>query len=338
MLITVVLANYNHGTVINQAIECLNAQEIKPEKIIIIDDASTDKSLEIIKYLSVNHTNIKLIQNKENLGAIQSYNIGLREVKSEFVYFAAADDLTHPHLFSNGILALKINPNAAFVCMQAKIQEENVATLSSRPFINPKIKDQYINQKNVAKEFKKNDNWILTGTAIFRTKNILAEGGFDPALSATADGYIARSLAFRYGCVFIPYVGVTWRINQKGESRSVILGDSEKIVKKIQEKFTKDPFVPNWYAKKFVERWNFAFCRINLARKPLEFEFIKDSSLNQRISQIITQSHLSNRHKSLILLLYAFIKFRPFGVKKTAVALTSIKFEKLRTKTRIYFR
>ena len=338
MLITVVLANYNHGTVINQAIDCLNAQEIKPEKIIIIDDASTDKSLEIIKHLSINHTNIKLIQNQENVGAIQSYNIGLREVKSEFVYFAAADDLTHPQLFSKGILTLKINPNAAFVSMQAKIQEENVATLSSRPFINPKIKNQYMNQKNVAKEFKKNDNWILTGTAIFRTKIILAEGGFDSALSATADGFVARSLAFRYGCVFIPYVGVTWRINQKGESRSVILGDSAKIVKKIQEKFAKDPFVPNWYAKKFAERWYFAFCRINLAQKPLEYEFIKDSSLNQRMSQAITQLHLSDRHKSLFLLLYAFIKFRPFGVKRTVVALISIKIRELMKKMRIYTR
>ncbi len=326
MSITAVLANFNHGHLIKEAIACLNAQKILPLEIIVIDDASTDNSLEVIAQLTKTYTNITLIKNAKNLGAINSYNTGLINVKTEYVYFAAADDLTHPELFSKGIRALRISQSAAFVCMKALILEIEKGDISQRPFINPRIKNVYMNQRNVQKEFKSNDNWILTGTTIFKTNDIRGEGGFDASLGAAADAYIARVLAFKKGCVFIPYFGVTWRISQFGESKRLMLENSQEVGSKIEEKILANAQIPDWYASKFKKRWNFAITRNYLANSQLNLTNLTHIPVDPRISRLLINLRLHNEIIKFLLLIWAFVNNRPFGYWRTARRLVNLRF------------
>jgi glycosyltransferase involved in cell wall biosynthesis len=68
IMIDVVLANYNHANTINTAIDALNNQTLKPNKIYIIDDASTDDSWSKLILASKKHTNLVLLKNLVNEG------------------------------------------------------------------------------------------------------------------------------------------------------------------------------------------------------------------------------------------------------------------------------
>ena len=75
-LITVYITNFNYGEYIEKSIESVLNQTIKNFELIIIDDGSTDRSLEILKKYE-NNKDIKFIKQK-NKGLNVTNNIALR--------------------------------------------------------------------------------------------------------------------------------------------------------------------------------------------------------------------------------------------------------------------
>lgn len=86
------MPNYNHGHLIEVAITSIMRQNLKPFEIIIIDDASTDNSKEIINNLSRKLENIKTIFLSANVGPIAAARIAFENVEGDLIHFAAADD------------------------------------------------------------------------------------------------------------------------------------------------------------------------------------------------------------------------------------------------------
>ena len=90
--LSILIANYNHGRYIENLIKSIKQQTLQPEKIIIIDDGSTDNSHHILsKY--INDDQFLIILNKNNLGVIERMNQGLKFLKTEYFMVYGADDL-----------------------------------------------------------------------------------------------------------------------------------------------------------------------------------------------------------------------------------------------------
>ena len=115
-MITVIIATYNHGMFIKRAIKAILDQDLLIERIIIINDASIDDTYEILEEYKLNNSRIKIIHNKENLGMVNSFKIGLDYVESEFFTFASADDFLFPEWAKLSIEAMQKSPLAA-LCM-----------------------------------------------------------------------------------------------------------------------------------------------------------------------------------------------------------------------------
>ena len=64
--VSVVLPNFNHGDFIRKSILSILSQSVQPLEIIVIDDASTDKSVSIIEKLIENIPIVRLIRNRKN--------------------------------------------------------------------------------------------------------------------------------------------------------------------------------------------------------------------------------------------------------------------------------
>lgn len=90
--ISVVVCNYNYGHLVSQAIQSVLEQDVKPHEVIVVDDGSTDNSIEIIK----KYSGIQLIT-KENEGQISAYNSGFERVTGDVVLFLDSDDRLQPH-------------------------------------------------------------------------------------------------------------------------------------------------------------------------------------------------------------------------------------------------
>lgn len=92
--VTVIIPCYNYGNYVGEAIDSVLNQTLLPNRIIVIDDGSTDNSLEVIKGYANNP--IVEIVDKPNEGVIKTKNLGLKMVTTYWVLFFDADDLMLP--------------------------------------------------------------------------------------------------------------------------------------------------------------------------------------------------------------------------------------------------
>ena len=89
--VTVVITSYNPGPYLKEAIESVMKQSYTNWRMIIVDDASTDKSLQSVReYLSDNR--ITLLVNPRNLGQTKSLNIALKKVSTPYLVQLDSDD------------------------------------------------------------------------------------------------------------------------------------------------------------------------------------------------------------------------------------------------------
>ena len=93
--ITVITAAYNAGKFIAQTIDSVINQTLTPYQHVIIDDCSTDNTLEIIRDYEKRYKHIKVVHNSENLGFPGSLNVGIKNTKSEYVAILDADDIAY---------------------------------------------------------------------------------------------------------------------------------------------------------------------------------------------------------------------------------------------------
>lgn len=113
-LISVIMSNYNTPEeYLRESIESILNQTYSNFEFIIVDDCSTDNSLNVIK--SYKDNRIIVIENTKNLGLTKSLNKALKQAKGEFVARMDADDISLPTRFEKQVAFLKENPNV-IVC------------------------------------------------------------------------------------------------------------------------------------------------------------------------------------------------------------------------------
>lgn len=91
--LSIIAPSLNHEKYIGEFIKSVLSQTFTDFELIIVDDCSTDKNVEIIK--SFNDNRIKLIQNDYNMGINSSLNKGISFATSNFIAFVGTDDYLH---------------------------------------------------------------------------------------------------------------------------------------------------------------------------------------------------------------------------------------------------
>ena len=112
----IIIPNFNHGSSITETIDSILSQTVLPDEIVIIDDASTDNSLEIITSLSKNIPIIRLFRNEENRGVNYCMNLGTRKAQSDLIIYRAADDVFIQNAILNAQKAFQQHPSASIAC------------------------------------------------------------------------------------------------------------------------------------------------------------------------------------------------------------------------------
>ncbi len=93
-LVSVIMPSWNTANYILESIGSVQAQTYENWELIIVDDASTDNTLEILK--SVDDDRVRVFVNETNSGAAVSRNRAMREAKGEWIAFLDSDDLWNP--------------------------------------------------------------------------------------------------------------------------------------------------------------------------------------------------------------------------------------------------
>ncbi len=201
--VSVVVPSYNQASFISACLDSILRQTKKDYEIIVVDDASSDNTSEVIKsYL----TKIKYIRNSKNLGLYSlTCNIGIKQATGDYILIVAADDWLAPTILEEEAVILDQNPGIGLVYSQSTRIEGNKPLLIIHKIAG---KQNYIGRDDF-------ENLLTTGDFI-SSINVLARkkiynkvGLFDTHLKYMADyemwiriakdyplAYIAKPLSF----------------------------------------------------------------------------------------------------------------------------------------------
>jgi len=318
--VSVVLPNFNHARLIERAVAALRAQKRQPDEIIIVDDASTDQSLRVIEELAAGWSIVRVWANKTNQGAIAALARGLSASEGKYIYFAAADDWIEPDFFSRAVDIMERHPEAGLFCGEASLVDgRNGLSLGTRPAVRPSDQLAYFDASATAGLLKSSDNWILTGSAVFRRDRVLEAGGFSPELGSFADGYLARKIALQHGFWYDPQIVATWCIFEQGLSRTIATDAvlATRMMSQALAHIAADSAFPRWYPALFARRWRFATSRLAVIVRPVNRPVLLQMGAQSRTGRALLGAICRlplGAAGRLLLLGWLWLRFRPVSL------------------------
>lgn len=223
-LISVVMPAHNAQKYISSAIESILNQTFKEFELIIVNDLSTDKTLNKIKSFSKNDSRVKIMNNNTRLDIATSLNIGISLASSNIIVRMDADDISLPNRLELQYKVINSSKNIAVVGANIIIMDidENEIAKRNYPTSSKKLKDCLFKYSPFAHP-----------VVCFR-KNLFEEvGGYNPKYSPTEDLDLWFRLGRKYEFRSIPKPLLKYRLHGKSSSHGA-LKDLEILVFKIR--------------------------------------------------------------------------------------------------------
>ena len=336
--VSVILPNYNHGHLIGRAVQAILAQDCEASEIIIVDDGSTDGSIETINELVARSSRIRFFSNSKNEGVVAAKLRALAAATGKYINFAAADDFILPGFFSLAVETLEQFPDAGLFTGDSLLLEGTTGRfLSVRPIVMPSFKQAYIPPSRVRELLETSDNWILTGASVIRADAISACGGLNRELGSFADGFLTRKISLSRGFCYAPRAVTTWSIYPESLSRSTALDPKKAATQReiARAHIQADQIFPNWYASKFDNRWRFATSRVALHQNTINIAALLVLGAKDRIDETVIRAILTFSQGKLARIavsMWLFIRLRPYHFVDLA---TTFLFRKLSRSKRI---
>ncbi|MDQ0231425.1 glycosyltransferase family 2 protein [Metabacillus malikii] len=225
MTISVVIPTFNRAHIIESSIKSVLNQTVPPEEIIIIDDHSTDHTLDVIK--SIKDVRIKYELNKGIKGANGARNTGIKMAKGKYIAFQDSDDVWLPTKLEKQKNYMMENPNVDMVFCSLNLNKGE-REIPSRKVRGNEIHDQL-----------KRGNFISTQT-IFIKRDVASENLFDESLMRFQDWDFCLRVAKNY------------TIEHLNEALVMVEQQTDSISKKVngakalEELFEKHPELANY--------------------------------------------------------------------------------------------
>lgn len=199
-LVSVLMVNYNHADTIEQSIRSVLEQTYSKLQLIIVDDGSTDNSVEIIN--SIEDPRIEVYEEKENKQICAVTNIGMKKVRGEYFARIDSDDLWEKNKLELQVEYLKEHPEHKICFTHVSIIDENDQVVDSEL------------EKLYAVDYERQEEWLetffflgncLPMTSVLMTTKIMVEiGDFNIAYRQLHDFDYWIRIAKRYPMAVIP--------------------------------------------------------------------------------------------------------------------------------------
>lgn len=233
-LVSVVCLCYNQERFVEAAIQSVLSQTYKNVQLIVVDDASTDNSVAIIKSVLAGNPGIQFLELKDNLGNCKAFNLGLAQAKGFFIIDLAADDVLLPHRVEKGVQVLTEKGQGYGVHFSdAEIMDESGMHLYNH---SDRVPHETIPQGEVYKDIIER-YFICPPTVMFTRAVMDVLGGYDETLSyEDFDFWIRSSRAFKYA--YSPEVLVKRRIskNSLGSKQFKLFSSHSESTYRVCEK------------------------------------------------------------------------------------------------------
>ena len=217
---SVIIPLYNREKTIKRAVDSILSQTFQDFEIIIVDDASTDKSPEIVKNIQLDDSRIIYLRNEVNKERCTTRNIGIQIAKGRYLCFLDSDDYHLPfHLQTFYFKIIELNEPKAFLFSSAFNETEN-GVRSER--VCPEIGE--MNLYHYFLNYTVNpQRWCIARTI---AEKIL----FDPNITICEDlDFSLRVISFNYPIIQVTIPTTVY----VASSDSFTNGDSQKWEKEL---------------------------------------------------------------------------------------------------------
>jgi len=231
-LISVVVTVYNFESWIRQAVQSILDQEGPFDlEIVVIDDASTDGSAEVLT--SFTDSRLKLIRHPENKGPNFSVNEGFSLVRGEFIARLDGDDAYEPGFFAKALQAFQAEPGAGFLYGDFKTMD------STGQITNPHARPARPPGPEIRNEFRYIlENYYLTAPTLIGRREAWEKALPVPPEFSFLDWYMSLSMSLDYTAIYLPEVLASYRIHNAGMHRTMIRDRrGEQITRLVLNRF-----------------------------------------------------------------------------------------------------
>lgn len=317
--LSVVVPNFNDAKYLKQCIESVVTQDVPPDEFIILDDASTDNSVEVISAAIRGYPFAHLVQNPQNLGegGVPNANKGLGLAKSKFVFFLGANDFILPGLFRKMKECLQSHPGAGLFSAMVWLVDEDGRYLRMHPSPVLALEDKFIPAERCRDIMGTKGSWLTGQTTVYRREALLEAGSFSSSLKGLCDLLAAQVVASRYGAVFSPSPLGVMRIHRGALLVSTVADERvlEGILDEVAERGPQAE--PKLFTRSMLERTRlrFYFASLRLSQGATLPHVRAMSGLWRRLALSLTDL-LPRSMGSLRTGLY-FLAMRPFDVLPT---------------------
>lgn len=118
--IDVLVPSYQYGRYLRGCVESVLSQDIAAVRVLIIDNASTDNSVEVAQQLAAEDRRVEVLARRTNLGPHASFNEGVDWARSELFMVLCADDLVAPGAFKRALAVMQSYPGVGLAYGQTQ--------------------------------------------------------------------------------------------------------------------------------------------------------------------------------------------------------------------------
>ncbi len=254
--VSVIIPNYNYANYVGQAIESVLSQTYRNIEVIVVNNGSTDNSLEVLeKY----REKIVLVD-QENLGQSGSRKSGLSRATGEYISFLDADDFWEPEKIERQI-ALFSNKTELVYCGISRYDEVNQKISSiDIPSYRGDCSYAFIDFPAVS--------IVLSGesTSIFTRSLFEQVGGFDPELNSSAGWDFFRRCSKFTEFDFVPEPLTNYRLHSSNMSNSS--ANSISDIRRAYGKMFADELwiLPRWKVHRTIFALEYSFFKTYLKK------------------------------------------------------------------------
>tara|TARA_R110002072_G_scaffold51608_6_gene138401 strand:+ start:7617 stop:8612 length:996 start_codon:yes stop_codon:yes gene_type:complete len=259
--LSVVMATHGHGGVLARSLGAICEQSRPPDEVVIVDDASTDRTREVLAEFQSRYDFLKITRNQRNLGAIPSLDRAFALASGDYLYGAASDDRVLPGTFELALESAREFPHAGLICGEVV----RVDALGRNPIrLGFKAWDtrRFVSPADVRRDWLEAETAMhsVSTATIYRRASLEAAGGFPWDLHSWADTFAARTIALRDGLVFLPQPLAEWTYDPQSLSQQTrqdphkLLDLARRAARAMESPQHRDLYPPD-----FVARWEAEF-------------------------------------------------------------------------------
>lgn len=224
--ISVLMAVYNGEKSVRKTIASVLNQTYSDFELVIIDDCSTDKTLEIIQSYSDSDPRLVVSTNKTNIGQINSLNLGLGKAKGVYIARTDAGDISLPQRFEKQVAYLEEHPEVVVVGTGAVRYdaEGRVIDVLRMPSDPARMRQMAVVTSP-----------IIHVSVMMRKETIIQADGYHPDYFISADYQLwSKLLQENFQLANIPEVLVGYEVSPKSLGNAskggILIAEASKII------------------------------------------------------------------------------------------------------------